>query len=72
MKSLNIDAFLPWEIGILILLTGIILIFIGNRQSKKKDIDLNKIPFVKPATKIILGSGLVLIAIIQLFPVIFR
>lgn len=72
MKSLNIDAFLPWEIGILILLTGIILIFIGNRQSKKKDIDLNKIPFVKPTTKIILGSGLVLIAIIQLFPVIFR
>ena len=72
MKSLNIDAFLPWEIGILILLMGIILIFIGNRQSKKKDIDLNKIPFVKPTTKIILGSGLVLIAIIQLFPVIFR
>ena len=72
MKSLNIHAFLPLEIGILILLTGIILIFIGNRQSKKKDIDLNKIPFVKPTTKIILGSGLVLIAIIQLFPVIFR
>ena len=72
MKSLNIHAFLPWEIGILILLTGIILIIIGNRQSKKKDIDLNKIPFVKPTTKIILGSGLVLIAIIQLFPVIFR
>ena len=72
MKSLNIHAFLPWEIGILILLPGIILIIIGNRQSKKKDIDLNKIPFVKPTTKIILGSGLVLIAIIQLFPIIFR
>ena len=72
MKSLNIDAFLPLEIGILILLTGIILIFIGNRQSKKKDIDLNKIPFIKPTTKIILGSSLVLIGFIQLFPVILR
>ena len=72
MKSLNIDAFLPWEIGISILIIGIILIYIGNRQSKKKDIDLNKIPFVKPTTKIIFGSGFVLIGFIQLFPFIFR
>ena len=43
-----------------------------SSNSQKKDIDLSKIPFVKPTTKIIFGSGFVLIGFIQLFPLILR
>ena len=42
--------------------------FLGIRQGRKKDIDLNNLPFTKPTTKIIFGSSFILIGIIQLFP----
>ena len=42
-KGLEIGIFVPWEIGVVIILLGIFLIYIGNRQSKKTDIDLNKL-----------------------------
>ena len=69
-KGLEIGIFVPWEIGIVIILLGIFLIYIGNRQSKKTDIDLNKLPFIKPTTKIVFGGAMVLIGFIQLFPLL--
>ena len=69
-KGLKVDAIMPWEVGLLLILTGIILIFWGIRQGKKKDIDLNNLPFTKPTTKIIFGSALILIGFVQLLPVI--
>tara|TARA_B100000035_G_scaffold26581_1_gene20740 strand:- start:892 stop:1110 length:219 start_codon:yes stop_codon:yes gene_type:complete len=69
-KGLEIGIFVPWEIGIIIILLGIFLIYIGNRQSKKTDIDLNKLPFTKPTTKIVFGGAMILIGFIQLFPLL--
>ena len=34
-------------------IVGLMLIFLGNRQSKKDDINLEKLPFTRPTTKII-------------------
>ncbi len=70
MKGLKVDAIVPWEVGIIIVLIGIVLIFMGNSQSKKKDLDIDKIPFTKPTTKILFGSALILIGLIQLFPLL--
>ena len=36
-KSLGIDAIFPWEIGLVIIVIGIIFIYIGNKQSKKNE-----------------------------------
>ena len=71
MKGLRVNAIMPWEVGLLLILVGVILIFLGIRQSKNKDIDLNKLPIIKPATKILFGSSFTLIGFIQLMPVIF-
>ena len=46
---------MPWEIGLFFVILGIILISIGIRQGKIKDIDINKLPLIKPITKIIFG-----------------
>ena len=69
-KGLEIGIFVPWEIGIIIIFIGILLIYIGNRQSKKTDIDLDKLPFIKPTTKIVFGGAMILIGFIQLFPIL--
>ena len=69
-KGIEIGIFVSWEIGIIIILLGIFLIYIGNKQSKKKDIDLNKLPFIKPTTKIVFGGAMMLIGFIQLFPLL--
>ena len=61
---------MTWEIGIIIIFIGIVLIYIGNRQSKKSDIDLDKLPFIKPTTKIVFGGAMILIGFIQLFPLL--
>ena len=71
-KGLKIPAILPWEIGVLMIIIGIVLIYFGNRQSKQMDIDLNKLPFLKPTTKIIFGSCFVLIGAIQLLPLLMN
>ena len=68
MKGLRVNAIMPWEFGLLLIFIGMILIFLGIRQGRKKDIDLNNLPFTKPATKIIFGSSFILIGMIQLFP----
>ena len=67
MKSLKIDAVMPWELGLCLILIGILLIFFGVRQSKK-EFDLNRMPFTRPTTKIILGTFLLIIGGIQLLP----
>ena len=67
-KGLNVNAIMPWEVGLLLILIGIILIYFGIRQGKKKDIDLNNLPFTKSTTKIIFGSSFILIGFVQLSP----
>ena len=70
MKGLRVNAIMPWEFGLLLIFIGMILIFLGIRQGRKKDIDLNNLPLTKPTTKIIFGSSFILIGMIQLFPLI--
>ena len=72
MKGLKVNAVMPWEVGLLLILIGIILVFLGIRQSKKKEFDFNKIPITRPATKILFGSSFILIGFIQLMPIIFN
>ena len=71
MKGLRLNAIMPWELGLLLVIIGIALIFFGIRQSKKKDVDLNNLPFTKPTTKIIFGTSFIFIGFIQLMPVFF-
>ena len=69
-KSLNIDAIFPWEVGIIIITFGFLLIVLGVRQSRREFDDLNKIPFTKPTTKIIFGAAMLLIGTIQMLPLL--
>ena len=69
MKSLNIDVIFPWEFGIIFLVLGLILIIIGNKQSKK-EYDIDKMPITKPTTKILFGSFLCIFGFIQLLPLL--
>ena len=69
-KSLNIDIIFPWEIGLIIVVIGIIFILLGLRQSKKKVDDFDNIPFIKSTTKIFFGSILLIFGLIQLLPLI--
>ena len=48
----------------------VILIFFGNRQSKKDDINLDRLPLTRPTTKIIFGGFLIIFGCIQLFPLL--
>ena len=36
MKGLKVDAIVPWEVGIIIVVIGIILVFIGLFVGQKK------------------------------------
>ena len=69
MKSLNIDIMFPWEIGVVFVFVGLILIILGTKQSKK-EFDIDKIPITKPTTKILFGSFLCLFGLIQLLPLL--
>ena len=70
MKGLKVDAIVSWEVGLLIIFLGIVLVVFGNIQSKKEDIDIDKLPITKPTTKILFGSALILIGLIQLLPLL--
>ena len=70
MKSLNIDIMLPWEVGIVLIVIGIILILLGSKQSKKKFDDIDNLPITKPTTKILFGSFLCLFGFIQILPLL--
>ena len=69
MKSLNIDIMFPWEIGVVFVFVGLILIILGTKQSKK-EFDIDKIPITKQTTKILFGSFLCLFGLIQLLPLL--
>ena len=69
MKSLNIDIMFPWEFGVVFVFVGLILIIIGNKQSKK-EFDIDKMPITKPTTKILFGSFLCIFGFIQLLPLL--
>ena len=71
-KGLKIPAILPWEFGVIMIIIGFLLIYFGNRQSEQMEIDLNKLPFLKPTTKIIFGSCFILIGAIQLLPLLMN
>ncbi len=69
-KSLNIDIILPWEIGLIIVILGFIIVIVGVRQSKKKFEDFDKYPFIKPSTKIFFGSVACIFGAIQMLPLL--
>ena len=70
MKSLNIDIIFPWEFGLAFVIIGIILIIFGVRQSKLVIEDFEKIPLVKPTTKILFGSFTLIFGLIQMLQLI--
>ena len=70
MKSLKIDIVMSWEYGLIIFLIGLTLVIYGVRQSKNKDDDFTKIPLIKPTTKIIFGTFLIIFCSIQLLPLL--
>ena len=69
-KSLGIDIMFPWEVGMIFIILGIILVYFGYRQGKKKDIDINKLPLTRPTTKLIFGTILIVFGAVQLFPLL--
>jgi len=70
MKSLNIDIILPWELGLIIVLLGILSLVLGLWQSRKPFDDLDKIPITKSTTKTLFGSAAIIFGSIQLIPLI--
>ena len=70
MKSLNIDIIFPWEVGLIIVMCGLILIILGVKQSKLEIDDFDKIYFVKPTTKILFGFVGCVFGSIQLLPLL--
>ena len=70
MKSLKIDVIVPWEIGLIIVLLSLILIFIGVRQGRNKNDDFDNIPLIKPTTKILFGTAFLIFGLIQLLPLL--
>ena len=71
-KSLGIDIMFPWEVGIAIIVLGIILVYMGYKQGKKKDIDINKLPLTRSTTKLVSGTILIVFGAVQLFPLFVR
>ncbi len=70
MKSLNIDVMVSWEYGIVICILGLLLIAWGVRQGKKKIDDITNLPIIKPTTKILFGTFLIIFGSIQLLPLL--
>ena len=70
MKSLNIDIIFPWEVGLIIVICGLILIILGIKQSKLEIDNFDKIYFVKPTTKILFGFVGCVFGGIQLLPLL--
>ena len=70
MKSLNIDIIFPWEVGLLFIIIGLFFIIFGVRQSKLVVEDFDKIPLVKPTTKIFFGSIALIFGGIQMLSIL--
>ena len=65
-KSLGMDIIFPWEVGLILIVIGLIVMIIGIKQSKKEIHDFDNIPLFKPTTKILFGGVLVVFGSIQL------
>ena len=70
-KSLNLDALVSPEIGIFVMMFGLILVVYGYKQTKK-DFDIENLPIVKPTTKIIFGSFFMLFGFVQVLPMLAK
>ena len=69
MKSFRVDAIMPWEFGLVIIIIGLLLILVATKQSKK-EFDIDNMPYTRPTTKIIFGTFFIIIGGIQLFPLL--
>tara|TARA_X000000950_G_scaffold121247_1_gene152071 strand:- start:1014 stop:1229 length:216 start_codon:yes stop_codon:yes gene_type:complete len=70
MKSVGIDIIFPWEIGLVLVIVGLIIIIIGVKQSKKEIDNFENFPLFKPTTKILFGGVLIIFGLIQLLPLL--
>ena len=70
MKSVGIDIIFPWEIGLVLVIVGLIIIIIGVKQSKKEIDHFENFPLFKPTTKILFGGVLIIFGLIQLLPLL--
>ena len=70
IKSLNIDDILPWEIGLIVVLISIALIFFDIRQEKIKHDDFDNILLIKETNKIFFESAFLIFRLIQLLPLL--
>ena len=70
MKSVGVDIIFPWEIGLILVIVGLILVFIGVKQSKKEIDNFENFPLFKPTTKILFGGVSIIIGLIQLLPLL--
>ena len=70
MKSLNIDIIFPWEVGLFFIIIGLLLIIFGVRQSKLVVEDFDKIPLIKPTTKIFFGSIALIFGSVQMLSIL--
>jgi len=68
-KSLNIDIIFPWEVGLILFIIGFLVIVIGIRQSKRQ-FDFDEYPFIKPTTKMIFGTFVLIFGAIQMLPLL--
>ena len=66
-KSLNIDAIVSPEIGLVILVLGFFLVILGYIQSKK-EYGFDDRPIIKPALKEIFGVFCLILGFIQILP----
>ena len=65
-KSLGIDIIFPWEVGLVLVIVGLIIVIIGVKQSKKEINDFDNIPLFKPTTKLLFGGVFIIFGLIQL------
>ena len=70
MKSIGIDIIFPWEIGLILVVVGLIIVLVGVKQSKKEIDNFEDFPLFKPTTKILLGGVLIIFGLIQLLPLL--
>tara|TARA_A200000113_G_C8765179_1_gene322422 strand:+ start:302 stop:517 length:216 start_codon:yes stop_codon:yes gene_type:complete len=70
MKSVGIDIIFPWELGLVLVIVGLIIVIIGVKQSKKEIDHFENFPLFKPTTKILFGGVLIIFGLIQLLPLL--
>ena len=70
MKSVGVDIIFPWEIGLVLVIVGLIIVMIGLKQSKREIDNIDNFPLFKPTTKILFGGVLIIIGLIQLLPLL--